>query len=104
MLVDSDDYWDDDSEWEEYYEIQEKDYPKVIENVQKEFSPFSIEQLDDEAKKVYESIDNETLKQIFLFILSIINSYGGGIRGEEMIKILCGDNIEVKKQIYSKGP
>jgi hypothetical protein len=103
MVVDSDDYYDDDSEWEEYYNVEEKDYKNILENVKEQFVPYTITSSDDEISEIYNSIENENLKLIFLYILSIKNQYNNQKRGEQLIQILCGETVEYKKQIYSKG-
>jgi hypothetical protein len=69
MVVDSDDYYDDDSEWEEYYNIEEIDYKNILENVKEQFVPYTITLSDAEISEIYNSIENENLKLIFLYIL-----------------------------------
>jgi hypothetical protein len=69
MAVDSDDYYYDDSEWEEYYNVEEKDYKNILENVKEQFVPYTITSFDDEISEIYNSIKNENLKLIFLYIL-----------------------------------
>ena len=103
MVIDSDDYYDVDSEWEEYYNVEEKDYKNILENVKEQFVPYTITSSDDEISEIYNSIKNENLKLIFLYILSIKNHYNNQKRGEQLIQILCGETVKYKKQIYSKG-
>ena len=63
----------------------------------------TITSSDDEISEIYNSIENENLKLIFLYILSIKNQYNNQKRGEQLIQILCGETVKYKKQIYSKG-
>jgi hypothetical protein len=70
--------------------------------IKKQFTPNSLDLLDDETKIIYDSIENNNLKIIFLYIMAIVNNKH--LRGDDLIKILCGENVEYQKQIYSKGP
>jgi hypothetical protein len=105
-IKDMDDYFNDDEDgyWEEYFFIKEENYEKILENIKKQFIPYSLTLFDDEITNTYDSINNKNLKLIFLYIISIINQYNYDIRSEKLVKILCGKNIEYTRDVYSKGP
>jgi hypothetical protein len=101
-IVYTTDYYDSDGYWEEYYTVNENCFGKILEKLEKYYTPFVIDNLNNESKIIYNSISNKNSKKIFLYILPI--KIGMNIHGDELIKILCGNEIEYKKTIYSKGP
>jgi len=111
IITDSTDYFDSDSERDEYYIIEPDSYLELIKKLENEYKPFSVKNLSPETRTYYNFFKNETLKKIFLLTLSIIG-YDKNIkdetekymRGDELIKLLCGDKIKFKKEYYSKGP
>jgi hypothetical protein len=111
MIIDSTDHFDDDSEWEEYYTIEPNNFLKLISRLEKNYESFLVENLSFETKSYFESIETSDIKKIFLLFLSLIgydknikHKNEKYIRGNDLIKIFCGDDIKYKRDIYSKGP
>jgi hypothetical protein len=110
IITDSTDYFDSDSERDEYYIIEPDSYLELIKKLEKEYKPIPVKNLSPETRTYYNFFKNETLKKIFLLTLSIIG-YDRNIkdetekymRGDEIIKLLCGDKIKFKQEYYSKG-
>jgi hypothetical protein len=110
IITDSTDYFDSDSERNEYYIIEPNNYLELINKLENEYKPVSVKNLSSETRTYYNLFKNENLKKLFLLALSIIG-YDKNIkhetekymRGDELIKLLCGDAIKFKKEYYSKG-
>jgi len=110
IITDSTDYFDDDSERNEYYIIEANNYLELISKLEKEYKPISIEDLNPDTKTYFDYFINNNLKKIFLLVLSVIgydknikDEYQKYIRGDKLINLLCGDVIKYKKNYYSKG-
>jgi len=111
IITDSTDYFDSDSERDEYYIIEPDSYLELLNKLEKEYKPIPVKNLSSETRTYYNFFKNENLKKIFLLTLSIIgydknikNETEKYMRGDELIKLLCGDAIKFKKEYYSKGP
>ena len=110
IITDSTDYFDSDSERNEYYIIEPNNYLELINKLENEYKPISVKNLSSETRTYYNLFKNENLKKVFLLVLSIIG-YDKNIkhetekymRGDELVKLLCGDAIKFKKEYYSKG-
>ena len=110
-ITDSTDYFDCDSERNEYYTIESNNYLELINKLEKEYKPISVKNLSSKTRIYYNYFKNKNLKKLFRLILSIIG-YDKNIkdetekymRGDRIIKLLCGDDIKYKKEYYSKGP
>jgi len=111
MIIDSTDYFDDDSEWDEYYTLVCDVFPEIINRLGQNYKPVDINKLESEEAEFYNSLENDLLKIIFLYILSINEKKPSerkiekdGLLGSDLINILCGTDIKYKQNIWSKGP
>jgi hypothetical protein len=102
-IVYTTDYYDTDGYWEEYYSIGENSFVKIIERISTKYEPFLLMNLDTNTAEIYDSIEKENCKLLFLYILSIKENHQK-IHGDKLVSILCGDEIEYERNIYSKGP
>jgi hypothetical protein len=111
MIIDSDDYYDDDGYWEEYFTISSNNFELIINRLENNYKPVKAFNLDNQMISKLDSLKTINAKFMFLYILAI-NKYkkylseeeNKNYRGKELIKILCGDDIEYGHDIYSKGP
>jgi len=111
MIIDSTDYYDDDSEWDEYYTINSDVFLEIINKLEKTFIPVNINEFTSKENEFYDSLENDLFKKLFLYILSINkkkkqeeNIEKDGLFGSVIIEILCGTDIKYKRDIWSKGP
>lgn len=110
IITESEDDFDCNSmERNEYYIIEPDNYSILINKLEKEYKPMPISKLSSNTKKYYHLFKNDDLKKIFLLFLSLIG-YDKKVKedtekymeGEELIKLLCGDEIKYKKEYYIK--
>jgi len=103
MIIDSTDYYDDDSEWDEYYTINSDVFLEIINKLGKTLIPMNINEFTSKENEFYNSLENDLFKKLFLYILSINkkkmpeeNIDKDGLYGSDLIKILCGtENMSV---------
>ena len=104
MITDMQDYLDDDGYWEEYYTVK-PEYFNILLNKLKAYSTVNtIENLEEEAKTAYNSLNDELSKKLFLSIYRISNISEKSIHGFALVETICGSEIPYEKSIYSKGP
>jgi len=103
MITDMQDYLDDDGCWEEYYTIKPEHFNKLLNKLRTYSTVNSIDNLDGEAKKVYDSLDDKLTKEIFLYIYCISKTSEKSIHGFALVEAICGSEIPYEKSIYSKG-
>jgi len=110
IITESEDDFDCSSmERNEYYIIEPDNYLNLLNKLEKEYKPMPIRKLSSNTKKYYQLFKNDDLKKIFLLFLSLIG-YDKNVKedaekymeGEELIKLLCGDEIKFKKEYYIK--
>jgi len=110
IITESEDDFDCSSmERNEYYIIEPDNYLKLISKLEKEYKPMPTNELSSNTKKYYELFKNDNLKKIFLLFLSLI-SYDKNVKerdekymgAEKLISLLCGDEINYKKDYYVK--
>jgi hypothetical protein len=99
------DYFNPDSCIEYYYTIFEKDYGKIIDRVKQTYQPLQVDEMDDtplphsiSAKEAYNSITDETFKELFSYILAILKKDPK----TNLVKALCGNEIKYEENHYSK--
>jgi len=104
MITDTQDYLDDDGCWEEYYTIKREHFNKLLNKLDAYSTVNTIENLDEEAKTVYDSLDDELSKKLFLSIYSISKTSEKPVHGFRLVEAIYSSEIPYEKSIYSKGP
>jgi len=104
MITDMQDYLDDDGYWEEYYTVKPEYFNKLLNKLKAYSTVNTIENLEEEAKTAYNSLNDELSKKLFLSIYRISNISEKSIHGFALVETICGSEIPYEKSIYSKGP
>ena len=103
MITDMTDYLDIDGCYEEYYIIKPEYFQKLLDKLSSSFTSNVIVGIEDEAKAVYDSLENDLLKLLFLHIHYLAKHGKKKIHGLELVEKICGSDIPFEKTIYSKG-
>jgi len=104
MITDMQDYLDDDGYWEEYYTVKPEYFNKLLNKLKAYSTVNTIENLEEEAKTAYNSLNDELSKKLFLSIYRISKISEKSIHGFALVETICGSEIPYEKSIYSKGP
>ena len=104
MITDTQDYLDTDGCWEEYFIIKPELFQKLLDKLSSLYKPSTVEELDNNAKAVYDSLEDDTLKMLFLHIHHLAKCGPNRFHGLELVEKICGSDIPFEKSVYSKGP
>jgi len=103
IITDMQDYLDDDGCWEEYYTVKPEHFNKLLNKLEAYLKLNTIENLDNETKTAYDSLNDELTKKLFLSIYCISKTSEKSIHGFALVEAICGSEIPYEKSIYSKG-
>jgi hypothetical protein len=101
MITDTQNYLDDDGCWEEYYAIKHVHFNKLLKKLEAYSTVNTIENLDEDAKTLYDSLDDDLSKKLFLSIHSIFKTSEKPVHGFTLVEAICSSEIPYEKSIYS---